>query len=285
MVVVSAGDYKVETYFWSSKSKGINQVNSNFFFERPAEFIGEINIVRQSASSYFVSFTALIEDELIGFSVTGVNVVLKTVMFTHNQNFRRDDIQSVYENYYVTSPKQKKKKLAIPEVLEQFSLVKSIVNTENDILLVFEQLEIPTAFHENSASENMPWKPKVNEDKYYFGGDLLLYCFTESGEIKWKKAIQKTQYSQANTMGLSFIPKMEKDELKLLMYESSKGGNFYLLDINTKDGSLTKTTNLLPDNKYDFSKKYSCWLSEQAVVICTIASTNINKRVLKLVEF
>lgn len=285
LVVVEAVNFKAETYFWSSKSSGVKQINNNFFFERPVDNIAEINIVRQSVSSYFVSFAAMIEEELIGFNVTGINVVLKTVMFSYNQNFRKDEIQSVYENYYITSQNQKKKYLEVPETLEEFRLVSSFVNTYNDIILLFENLEKASNFHENAVSNNMPWKHKSKEDKFYFGGDILLYCFTESGEIKWKKTIQKTQFSQGNTLGLSFLPRMNNDELKLLLYESSKGGNFYILDINTIDGTLTKTTNLLPDKKFEFTKKYSCWLNDNTVIISGISPTNINKRTMMLVEF
>jgi len=292
LVAIEAENFKTETYFWSSKSSGISETNNNFFFERPVDNIGNIRVVRQSASSYFISFAAKIEEELIGFNVTGINVVLKTVMFSYNQNFRKNEIQSVYENYYMTSPNQKKKHLEVPETLEEFRLVSSFVNTDNDIILLFENLEKASKFHaspasgnENTESDNMPWKHKSKEDKFYFGGDMLLYCFTESGELKWKKSIQKTQFSQGNTLGLSFIPRINKDDLKLLLYESSKGGNFYIMDINTIDGSLTKTTNLLPDKKFEFTKKYSCWLNDNAVVICGISPTNINKKTLMLVEF
>ena len=51
----------------------------------------------------------------------------------------------------------------------------------------------------------MPWKHKSKDDKFYSGGDLLLYCFTQRGQEKWKKTIQRTQYSQASGLGLSFI--------------------------------------------------------------------------------
>ncbi len=285
LVVADASNFKTETYFWSANDQSMGNVSNNFFFERPVDNIGDIDIVRQSSSSYFASFAALIDEELIGFNVSGVNVALGTVMFSYNQNFRHDEIQSLYKNYYVTTPNQKKKHLKTPEILDKYRLVKSIVNTKNDVILLFENLEISTSFHKNAASENLPWEHTQNEDKFYFGGDILLYCFTESGELKWKKTIQKTQFSQSNTLGLSFISKVNEDALKLLTYESSRGGNFYLMNISTNDGSLTKTTNLLPDKKYEFTKKYSCWLNNKVVVICGIAPANIKKRTLMLVEF
>ena len=285
MVLIEVDNFKIETYYWASNSKEARRIQNNFFFERPAGKIGNINIIRQSNSSYFVSFSALIEEELIGFNVTGINVVLRTVMFSHNQNFRKNEIESLYDNYYVTSNDQRKKHLEVPDILEGFRLVGSFENTENDVIILIENLEIPTPFHEKSASGNMAWKYKTKQDKFYFGGDILLYCFTETGEIKWKKSIQKTQFSQANSLGLSFIPRMNKDALKLFLYESSKNGNFYILDINASDGSLIKTTNLLPDEKFEFTKKYSCWLNDNAMVICGISPTNYKKRTLMLVEF
>ena len=285
MALVEAENFKTETFFWASNSKEPRHIQNNFFFERPVEKIGNIDIIRQSNSSYIVTFSALIDEELIGFNVTGYNIVLQTVMFSHNQNFGNGEIESLYDKYYVTSDNQRKKYLKIPDVLKEFRLVGSFENTANNIILVIENLEIPTSFHKNSVSDNMSWKYKTKEDKFYFGGDILLYCFTESGEIKWKKAIQKTQFSQANSLGLSYIPRMSQDVLKLLLYESSKNGNFYLLDINTLDGSLTKTINLLPDKKLEFTKKYSCWLNDNSLVICGVSPTNYKKRTLMLVEF
>lgn len=285
LVLVEAENFKSDIYFWSANSKEPSHVQNNFFFERPAEKIENINIIRQGSSSYFVTFSALIEDELIGFNVTGFNVVLRTVMFSHNQNLRKSEIESLYDNYYVTSKDQRKKRLEIPDALNEFRLVGSFENSENDVILLVENIEISTSFHENSMSDHMPWKYKTKEDKFYFGGDILLFCFTESGEMKWEKTIQKTQFSQANSLGLSFLPRMKEDVLKLLLYESANGGKFYILDMNTLDGSLTKTTNLLPDKKLEFTKKYSCWLNDNAVIICGISPTNYKKRSLMLIEF
>jgi len=285
LVLVEPGDFHTETYFWGIKSSQPASVDNNFFFERPVQNIGETIIVRQSPSSYMIAFSGLIEDELIGFNITGINVVLKTVMFSYNQNFRKEEIDEIYGNYYYTSQNQKKKRLETPEILVNYRLIDSYTNSAHDIILAFEELEIPVQYHETAVSENMPWKYKSNEDKFYFAGDLLLYSFTESGELKWRKSIQKTQFSQANALGLSYIPKMSGDTLRMLMYESSRDGNFYILDINTVDGILRKTINLLPDEKFEFAKRYSCWLDDHAVILCGIAPANINKRTLMLVEF
>lgn len=285
LVSVDANSFKTDVYFWSIKNGDVNHVESNFFLERPADGIGNIDVVRQGPSSYFISFSAIIEDELIGFGIVGVNVILKNVMFSHNQNFNKDEIEQAYENYYITGEKQKKKKLQLPETLKDFRLTGSLTNEDNDIILVFEELEIPIEFHDRRTENNMPWKHKSKEDKFYFGGDLLIYCFSETGEIKWKKVIQKTQYSQANGIGLSYIPRINGNRLDLLCYESSKGGNYYIFSIDTSDGSLTEKINLLPDAKFEFAKRYSCWLADKAVILLGIAPANINKRTLMLVEY
>ncbi len=285
LVSVDATNFKLEGHYWGIKTNGSRMITSNFFFERPVENIGEIGIIQQSESSYFVTFTALIDEELIGFNVTGFNVILKSVMFAYNQDLRKDEIQTVYENYYVANPNQRKKLLEIPEVLENYRLTTHFVNSENDILLCFEELEIPSFFQQNHVSENRDWKYKSDEDKFYFGGDLLLYNFTERGELKWRKTIQKAQYSQANALGLSILPKMKNDTLSFLIFDSSKGGNFHILDLDALDGSMIESMNLLPDQKFEFAKKYSCWLSDNSVILCGIAPGNIYKRTLMLVEF
>ncbi len=285
VAVVDPGNFNLETYFWAANNPAMKSVSNNFFFERPANVIGKINIVRQSVSSYFVSFPAKIDEELIGFSVTGVNVALQTVMFSHHQNFSSDEIQSVYENYLVTSPDQKNRFLNIPKNLDDYGLARSFVNSEKDIILVFENLEKPSEFHENVMESNMGWNHTFKKEKFYFGGDLLVYCFSESGEMKWKKAIQKTQFSQGNVSGNSFIPKVDGNQLMLLCYESAKGGSVYVLNINTLDGTLTNKTDLFPNNKYEFIKKYSCWLNPNSVVVCGVSPRNISKRTVMLVEF
>jgi hypothetical protein len=285
LVSVDANSFKTDVYFWSIKNGDVNHVESNFFLERPADGIGNIDVVRQGPSSYFISFSAIIEDELIGFGIVGVNVILKSEMFAHNQNFNKEQITEAYENYYVTGEKQKKKNLQLPETLDDFRLARSFSNEDNDIILVFEELEIPIEFHSRRTENNMPWKHKPDQDKFYFGGDLLIYCFSETGQVKWKKAIQKSQYSQANGLGLSFIPRMHENMLDLLCYESAKGGNFYILSINTSDGSLANKINLLPDAKFEFAKRYACWLADKTAILFGIAPANIHKRTLMLMEY
>ncbi len=285
LVTVNVSEFRIESYYWGIRIKEVNQISNNYFFERPADDISKIDIIRQSSSSYFVSFAAHIEDELIGFNIASYNVVLKTVMFSHNQNLRKEVIDDLYHDFYITEDNQKKKNLEIPELLKDFRYSRSFVNAQNDIILMFENLEIPLEFHENETSNNMPWKHKSKEDKFYSGGDLLLYCFTQRGQEKWKKTIQRTQYSQASGLGLSFIGGIDEDQLRLLTYESSKGGSFYIMDINTSDGSLIKKINLIPERKFEFTKKYSCLLDANSVIICGIAPANIYKRSLMLVEF
>ena len=282
---VNAMDYKVQTVFWNSLTEEQSQIESNFFLQRPPDKIGNIEITRQGASSYLIAFAAQIEDELIGFGMLGVNVILKTIMITHHQNFTSDEINELYASYYLTGEKQKKKRLKTPLKLNNFRLIKSMVSSSNDVIFAFEELEFPVPYHEPLRGGPMPWKPKLKEDKFYFGGDILLYCFTETGQFKWKKTIQKTQFSKAVGHGLSTIFRMENDQMDLLCSESSKGGNFYVLSINTADGSLAQKVNLMPDKKYEFVKKLSCWLDASSVVICGAKPTNSSRRTLMLVEF
>ena len=277
--------YKLKSCFWSILTGTPSWMEESFYFERPPDHIGRVKIIRQGASSYFITFSALIEEELIGFGIVGLNVVFHNVMFAYNQNFRSDDISQVYEGYYVTGAKQKKKKLAVPTSLKHFDLAGAVINKDQDVILLFEQISPKPKFNYNGASGDMPWKIKHDDDKFYEGGDLLLYCFAANGQKKWQKSIQKTQYSQGSTHALSYLSHLAGNRLDLLIFESSKGGNFYILQIDTIDGSLMKKINLLPDKKYEYVRKYSLFLDGKAVVICTTAPTNPAKRTLQLIEF
>ena len=206
-------------------------------------------------------------------------------MYSYNQNLRKEAIHDIYQTCYYTEEDQKKKNLEIPEILENFRFTRSFVNSQQDIILMFEDLEIPVEYHDHVTGSNMPWKYKNREDKFYSGGDILLYCFTQRGQEKWKKAIQRTQYSQGNGLGLSCIGAIHDDQLRLLTFESSKRGDIYVMDIDTSDGSLIKKINLIPDRRSEFTKKYSCLLDTNAVIICGIAPASIYRRSLMLVEF
>ena len=282
-IAISPGDYKANSYFMSHKFQEVNEISNNFFFERPIDGFSEIDILRQGVSSYFVSFTSNFENELVGFNVAGYNVILKTVMYSYNQNLRKDEIEKVYTNYYTPVTNQKKKFLQVPKKLENFRLVKSVTNPEKDVILIFEDTEIPKDYFESGS--NMTWKPRIKIDKNYSGGDILLFCFTAGGELIWQKCIQKTQISQASGLGLSFIEYVENENMHLLIHESSDGGSFYVMTINMLDGSLVNTINLIPDKKFEFTKKYSCWLDGKSILLCGIAPGNIYKRSLMLVEF
>jgi len=271
----------VESYFWNSRNQEVNRLSSSFFFERQIDEIGEIDILRQSVSSYFVSFTSKFENELVGFNVTSLNVILKTVMFSHNQNLASDAIKSAYKNYYRVSENQMP--LEVPQNLQNFRLVKSIINHENDVVLIFENLEIVKDFWK--IDNNMIWETKVKKDKKYFGGDILMFCFSASGDLIWANALQKNQISRGCGSGLSFIERVDNENLRLLLQESSDEGGIFILEVNMIDGSLTQVMDLFPGRNLNITRKYSCWLDDNSLLICGIAPTNIYKRSLMLVEF
>jgi hypothetical protein len=285
LAAAHAVEFNIDVYFWEEHNGSFNHLENNFFWERPPQEIGEMEIIRQSASSYFIAFSGRIEDELIGYSALGINVVLNTVLFSYNQNFNSQEINALYEDFYITSERQRKRRLRVPEILEDFRLEGSLQSTDNDIILAFEELETTVAFHDKHVEGNFPWKSKTNEDKFYFGGDLILYCFDASGQIKWRKVIQKSQFSQGNSLGLSFIPRITDDELDLLVFESSRDGNAYIFKLNISTGDLAEKINLLPDDKWEFAKTYSCWLDPNSVLLFGIKPANSRKKSLMLVEF
>jgi hypothetical protein len=144
--------------------------------------------------------------------------------------------------------------------------------------VIFEELQVPTGFHHRGISDNMSWQHRFVEDLFYYGGDMLLYCFSERGELKWSKVIQKSQFSQSNTLGLSYIPNMKGNQLDLFCYETAGKDNFYIFSLNTSDGSLSNKINLLPNDRYEFAKRYSAWLGDRTLLLFGITPTNTKKK-------
>jgi len=207
------------------------------------------------------------------------------VLFSYNEDFNTQKINALYEDFYITSQIQRKRRLRIPEILKDFRLVGSLQTSESDIILAFEELETPVDLLEKHSEQNQSLRYKANEDKYFFGGDLVLYYFDASGQTRWEKVIQKTQFSQGNSLGLSFTPRIVKDELDLLVFESSRDGNAYIIKLNTSSGDLIEKINLLPDAKWEFAKTYSCWLDQSSVLLFRMKPNDSGKKSLLLVEF
>lgn len=113
----------------------------------------------------------------------------------------------------------------------------------------------------------------------------MLFCFTEAGELKWQKVVQKSQASVANTHGLSFIPKIHGIQLDLLCQEDEDGGGFYILSFNTINGELVNKLKLLSDKKYQYVKRYSCWLSSNSLILLGVSPTILNKKTLMSIQY
>ncbi len=284
MVSIDPAAFRMETSFWDHSGDERVDVQNNFFFERPPDKIGSVQIQRISPSSFYVAFTADIEKELIGYGICGVNVVLKNVLFSNNTNFSQEDISQLYQDYWITSDQQRKKDLEVPKTLDDFRLVTSILGPQKNILLFFEQLEKPTYFHAMPVDHYLPWKVNEKEDKYFYGGDLFISSVSPEGNVNWTRMIQKTQHSKSDPMALSFIPRIEADSLRILTWDDRKKGNFYIIGMNLQDGSQTEHINLIPDKKYEFVKSYSGWINHNFVMICAISPFNSNKRMLYLMD-
>lgn len=285
LTTIDADSIKVYVSYWNAGNGGISQVEGKLSLESETEKIGKIDIIRQGASSYFISVSTRLEDVLTGFSVLGVNVILKYVMFSYHKDFTPESIEDVYQDYLVTSDQQKKEALDVPEKLDQYRLVGSFRNALNDIILAFEEQELPVTYHQNYVNHHLAQKRLPLLNKTYSGGDIMLFCFAEAGELKWQKVVQKSQSSVANTHSLSFIPKIHGIQLDLLCQEDEDGGDFYILSFNTINGELVNKLKLLSDKKYQYVKRYSCWLSSNSLILLAVSPTILNKKTLMSIQY
>ena len=285
LTTIDADSVKANVSYWSAHNGAITQIQSKLTLENATDKIDKIDIIRQGASSYFVSISARSGDELSGFSVLGVNVILKYVMFSYHQEFTPSHIKDIYQNYLVTSEEQKMEVLAVPEKLDSYHLIRSFINALNDVILVFEEQELPVTYHQNYVNHHLIQKRLPFLNKTYKAGDIMMFCFSEAGELKWQRVVQKSQACVGNTHGLSFVPQIHGIQLDLFCQEDDKGGDLYVLSFNTINGTLVNKVNLIPDKKFQCVKRYSCWLGPNSLILLGLSPTILNTKTLMSIQY
>jgi hypothetical protein len=113
---------------------------------------------------------------------------------------------------------------------------------------------------------------------------MALFCLTREGTVKWQRLIHKAQFSRGNALGLSFIPKLADNQLKLIALDNGKKGAVYMLILDIISGEVIQNVKISGPQTVDFTKNYSCWVDDQFVLLCTMSAGNSTKRTLKLVE-
>ncbi len=284
LAVADPVSFKANVFFWEFENTHPIILESNYFFERPPDKIGKIEIQQTGSHKYFLAFSALIEKELIGFTTMLTDLSTNQISNPITVNFSQQEISDLYNNYIVTSDKQKKKQLKTPSNLDDFSLLTSYLISSGDIILVFERLETPVLYQQPLSGINLEWYPEKKEDKYYLGEDIALICINPEGSVKWQKVIQKVQYSKENALALSYMAQMKDDLLRMVIWDSTKGGKFYLLGINTLDGNEQEKIELTSNKSYESTKSYSCFIDKHFILVCGISPGNSQKRKLLLVE-
>lgn len=283
VALADAGSFTLDTYFFSKTAVEPVSLSSSYSFRRPVENIPAVKVQKQSESTFLVVVPACIENELLGINISSFNVVLKSVIYSKSFDLDEEFIKNSYSQSIFTSENQRKKHVTRPGNLEGFHLQEVIIDTQGGITCIFEDQEWKSRFHENSMSTNQLLKWKQPEDLYYFNEDLMFINFTTSGEMSWKKVIQKTQYSKAMGHTLSYLSEVENDELKLVMQENAKGNSVYTCTIDLLNGGVVNVKSFF-DKKLEINKNYSGWINDNTLLICAYPEVS-KKRSLYLVEF
>ncbi len=284
LAVADPVSFKANVFFWGFENTHPIILESNYFFERPPDKIGKIEIQHTGSHEYFLAFSALIEKELIGFTAMLADLETNNISNSKTVNFHQQEISDLYSDYITTSDKQKKKQLKIPSNLEDFTLLTSYSISSGDVILIFEKLETPVLYQQSLSGINLEWYPEIKEDKYYLGEDIALICISPEGIIRWKKVIQKIQYSKENALSLSYLVQMKDNIMQMLIWDSVKNGKFFLLGINTLDGNEQEKIELIANKSYDYTKNYSCFIDENFILLCGISPGNSQNRKILLIE-
>ncbi len=281
-VVVSDILHEELMAFYSvGRHKEWTRIKSGIFAGELLEWVGNISIIRQGASTFFVAVPAMIEYDLTGIFTLGINVVFKNILYAHQYDLLADDITKMYEKAYDLRDEANDDDPEAPSVLQNFNLVKTITDDEKGVVLIFEHAE--GAF--NRANEDMPWQIGMGKDDHHIAGDLLLLGFSPGGELKWRSVIRKAQDERLTGIGGSFLSMKKEHNLRIAFQSRSREYKMHVTDMDIDDGSLTSEALFLPDRPFNFVKKFSCWFDEKSMLLGGITPADPPEQVIMLVEF
>ncbi|GEM_PF-2492424 len=284
VAVADEGTFNIDGYFFDPDNSDQPIVlNSSFTFQRPANTIQQMFVVKQSISTYSVILAANIDEEMVGMNITSFNVVLNSVLFSNSYDLDEEFILETYFDKIITTENQRSRFLEAPEDLSNFYMTEIYLNSEGEMVCMIENQEFRSEYHELSKGMNKPLKWKETEDVYYECEDIILVNLSSVGEIIWNKVIHKTQSEKGKGLGLSYFSKMYGDTLRLVTQEEARGDSFYRFDINTSTGELINRYSFI-DKNLMYNKNYSGWIDERTLVICGYPA-NTKSRAFYLVEF
>jgi hypothetical protein len=263
-------------------SESWSEMQAKYQSRDPSAILGSIQILPLGSTSYFISYSTHSGETMDALGVIGINVVLKSVLYSSLLPFTSEEIENVYSEFITLGGLPKKKTEMLPVALENYRLTQIMLTGKNSVILAVEQQETPTDFHRGISMNAMPWDFSINEEKAITSGDLLLFCYSDGGELLWKKSLRKWQTEMGTNLGLSYEADIRGTGLNLLGYI---GKDFFGITIDVGSGLVTRKLDLLPGKNMLFTKRYSCWLDAYSVVLCGISPLNDGLRKLMLVEF
>ncbi len=258
-------------------------LESNIFFRRPTQTIDNI-IVSKSGDNFYASLGGLVENELIGVSITCFNFNQYQVHFHKLIDFTTKYLYNLYQNTELAYPDVKKNTLADPIWLNGYSLMEMFINQENDIILTIEKNEIRPSYHNDFINSNL--SGTLNTDrKLQKSEDILVLAIDPAGDIKWDHVLQKYQVFKPYSYSLSYVSNFDGKNLNLFVWTKKGKKNFYVSQINTVDGNfMAKAKEILPGEKFTFNKNYTAWINTNKLFVLAQKNNRSGKRTIYTVS-
>lgn len=280
-----AATFKLYTFYWAALQTGSPKaIENNFFFERPAGHLADLQILRPGPTTYYLAFGAGIGRELTGLHFSAVNVVLNTVLSSGSIDFRAAAIDSLYRRVDGTLFSRKNKAPSAPVKLQDFRVQNAWPAPDNGMVLALERVPAPLFYHDGPFAGNLAGQLRASEERYYRADDLVFLCFDPTGSLRWQQVIPKTQFSMGNPSALSYIARPDGDRLLLLSSDNARRGRIAAFDLNLADGTLLRQQELM-SGKLELVKDLSSWLDDATLLICTRKPGDDNRRIQYIVEW
>ena len=277
VVIADVLHEELTAFFARGKQQGWTKIESEIFADKLMERTGNMHIVRQGASTFFIAVPTMIGYELTGIFAIGVNVVFKNILYAHHYDLLGDDVKKMYENSYDLRDEVSGDE-TLTLALKHFYLVQIISNDEKAVTLIFEHSTEGSGMKE--ARGELSGKIENDNDD---AGDLLLFGFSPGGEMEWSTVLRKNQHNVPT--GLSFLAMKNDRFLRIAFQSHSSEHKMRVAEIDAGTGWLVAEAQFLPDRPFIFVKKYSCWFDARTMLIGGNTLSDPPKRMFMVVEF
>lgn len=277
--------FRMDGYFIAAEEEEAQVLQHDIFFMRPMESVGSLLIEAANDSAYYmVAASGKIGEELIGLKLAGFDFENFAIPLDTVCNFTMQYVYNLYQDAIPVSRFVKKSTLKAPYSLANYELQEMRINSQNDIILLYENNLSGTHYHKRFNNGRLLFtyntKGKIQKSE-----DIIVQSFSQQGDLLWDRAIQKYQVTRPHKYFLSYVSNLHDDKLNILSWTKKRNHSFQVCSLDALTGEPLKSgLDVINDAKYTYHKNYTTWIGSGHIAITTQKGNRMGAREIQVVS-